>query len=320
MTSAPEPISASEGPEGVHGTVEAPQAVSGPQDASQPGIHAIPAERYHEDPSDQPSLSASIAHLMVNVTPWHAWWAHPKLNPHFEREEKQAFDIGTVAHELILEGTDERVHVVEASDWRKRDAQDERDQARADGLIPLLEKDWLRVERMVETVRAQLELRADLPPLLSDGVAEQTLVWEEGDVTCRARLDWLRTDCTAIDDLKTTGRSANPIPWCRNTLYSIGADVQAAFYLRGVKALTGQVPTFRWILAESTPPYAVSVVSPDASAREIGDVKVDRAIEKWRECLKTDVWPGWSQSVYMAETPAYEELRWMEQDGEAMSA
>lgn len=283
------------------------------------GIHAMPAHRYHDDPAERPSLSASIAHLLVNETPWHAWNAHPKLNPHFEREEKQAFDLGNVAHALILEGSTERVCVIEADSWRTKDAQTRRDEARLEGLVPLLAKDWARVEQMVVSVRAQLDLRPEDPPLFTDGAPEATLVWEEQGVTCRARLDWLRHDLTAIDDLKTTGGSANPITWSKRTLWNIGADIQVAFYLRGIKVLQGVEPAFRYVLAENTPPFAISVVELDSSARAIGDAKVARAIEKWAECLETDVWPGWSQNTYMAEMPAYEELRWMEQEGEAIN-
>lgn len=280
----------------------------------------MPAERYHADPCEVPSLSASLAHLLVNHTPRHAWAAHPRLNPMFEREEKATFDLGNVSHALILEGSTERVVTVMADSWRTKDAQAERDAARSDGMIALLEKDWGRVEDMFEAVRLQLEARNDVPPLLTAGKPEQTLVWEERGVMCRARLDWLRDDYLAVDDVKTTGRSANPLQWTRNALWSMGADIQTAFYLRGLKKLTGQDAQFRFVVIENTPPYAMSVVSLASSALELGQSKVERAIERWRDCLRTDVWPGYPPAVYYAETPAYEEMRWLEQDAEAITA
>lgn len=285
-----------------------------------PGIHTMPAERYHSDPCEQPSLSASLAHLLVNQTPLHAWFAHPRLNPNYEREDKAQYDLGTVAHSMVLEGNAESVQVVHADSWRTKDAREERDGARAAGRVPLLAKDFKRVEAMVETIRKQLALRDDEPPLFTDGLAEQTLVWEEGGVTCRARLDWLRDDHTTIDDIKTTARSANPLQWTRNTLWSIGADIQVAFYLRGLKRLTGKDAMFRYVLVENGEPYAVSVVSLASSALDLGNHKVERAIDKWRECLKTNKWPGYPPAVYYAETPGYEEMRWLEQDAEAMTA
>lgn len=284
------------------------------------GIHTMASEDYHADPGAKPSLSASIAHLLVNHSPLHAWAAHPKLNPTFQREEKATFDLGTVAHGLILEGSAERVHVVDANDWRTKVAQEVRDKARQEGMIPLLRKDWVRVEAMVASIRMQLAARADEPPLFTNGKPEQTLIWEERGVVCRARLDWLRDDYSAIDDMKTTAISANPLQWSRNTPWAIGSDIQVAFYLRGLKRLTGIDAEWRYLLAEAQPPYAIAVVSPSPAMLELGNAKVERAIDRWRDCVETNIWPGYPTAIYYAEPPPYEEMRWMEQDAEAVTA
>lgn len=284
------------------------------------GIHDIPAESYHSDPCERPSLSASVAKLLVTKTPRHAWWAHPRLNPAFERVEEQKFDLGNVAHQLLLERSEERVHVVEAGDWRKKDAQEERDAARAAGMVPLLRKDWERVAAMVDAVRAQLCDWPVEPPLLVDGRPEQTLVWEEGGVECRALVDWLHDDFTAIDDLKTTARSANPVVWSRRTMIELGCDVQAEFNRRGVRALTGKDPAFRYVVVENEPPYALSVVAVPPSLFELGRAKVDFAIGRWRECVARGEWPGYPRTVYQAEAPAWAETAWMEFEAEVLTA
>lgn len=283
-----------------------------------PGIHTLAAEDYHADPLTAPSLSASMAHLLVNHSPHHAWHAHPRLNPNFVREEKGIFDLGQTTHSLILEGDSSRLQVIDAPDWRTKIAQTARDEARAAGRIPLLTKDFVRVEAMMLAVGRQLAVRNDAPPLFTAGKAEQTLVWEERGIQCRARLDWLHDDLSAIDDLKTVGRSANPMEWSRSPLWANGADIQVAFYLRGLKHLTGKDALFRFVLVESSPPHAVSVVSLDTSALDLGRAKVDRAIDLWGHCLKTGNWPGYSSEIYYAEPPPWEELRWMEQDAEVV--
>lgn len=285
-----------------------------------PGVHQITASEYHTDPTDQPSLSASIAKILVNSTPLHAKAAHPRLNPDFERVEKAEFDIGNLAHSLILEGNSERVAILEFDNWRKKEAQEARDDARENGLTPVLAKDFARVELAVDAIRTQLMSRDDDPPLFSNGKPEQMLVWEERGVTCRALIDWLHDDFLAVDDLKTTGRSANPVLWANRTLWSIGADVQYAFNRRGVKAVTGKEPAFRFVLAETTPPFAIGVVSLAPSANELAEAKVDRAIDRWRECMENDDWPGYPEATYYAEAPAWAELQFMELDGEAMAA
>lgn len=275
------------------------------------GIHDITANAYHEDPAP-PSLSASIAHLLCSRSPRHAWAAHPRLNPDFKPVERASFDVGTVAHAALLLGDDAPCYVVEASDWRTKAAQEVRDRARAEGLTPLLVHQWEEVEAMVAVVRPQLEAFDADPPLFTDGKPEQTLIWEEDGATCRARADWLRDDRTAIDDLKTTSGSAHPQDWSHRRLWDIGADIQGAFYMRGVKALTGVEPQFRFCVVECSPPYAVSVIGLAPSALELANEKVAYAIAKWRECIANNDWPAYVSRVAYAETPAWQEAQWME--------
>lgn len=272
-----------------------------------PGIHdGMSADEYHADPTQDASLSAHLAHLLVSCSPRHAWSAHPKLNPDFDRVEEAKFDLGTVAHELVLRGV-EVVRVVDAADWRTNAAKDERDQARAEGLVPLLAKDWKRVMAMCDAITEQLDALDIDPQPFTDGTPETTLIWQDSGVWARGRLDWLRSDRLAIDDLKTTQGSANPAAWCRARLWDIGADVQAAFYIRGLRALTGVTPDFRFVVAESSPPYAVSVVSLAPGALELANRKVDYAIATWKECIRTGVWPAYPRQVVYAELPAWAE-------------
>lgn len=278
------------------------------------GIVSIPADTYHaDDLGDTPSLSASIAHRLLTQSPAHARAAHPRLNPAYVREEEQKFDIGTAAHAWLLEGRD-AVAVCEFPDWRSNAAKEQRDLARAADQIPLLGKHYDELMAMCNAVSGQLDALEVAPRPFSDGKPEQTLVWSEGDVPCRARLDWLRDDLTTIDDLKTTSRSANPESWTRSTLWSIGAHVQAAFYLRGLRAVTGSDAEFRWVVVETAPPYALSVVSLAPQALAVADDQVSVAIRLWRECLETDVWPGYPTRTCYAEMPAWLETAWLVQD------
>lgn len=278
------------------------------------GILDMPADQYHADQvADRPSLSSSIANLLCTATPLHAWTHHPKLNPDFVRTEEQKFDVGTAAHAVLLEGVNS-VQVVDAADWRTKASQEARDQARAEGKVPLLAKQVKDLDAMVVAALDQLSNHGAQPELFAEGKAEQSLVWEEdGGVVCRARLDWLRDDHATIDDLKTTSRSANPEAYSRN-LFGVGGDVQAAFYIRGVERLTGQMPDFRWVVVETSPPYALSVIAPGPDILTIGRKKVEFALDVWRRCLATDTWPGYPTDVCYAELPSFEEARWLERE------
>lgn len=280
------------------------------------GIHELGAEEYHADiiDDDRPSLSASIAHTLITRSPLHAWTAHPRLNPDFARTEEQKFDIGTVAHAILLEGTD-IVYVCDFPDWRTNDAKEARDQARATGRVPLLAHQADDVAAMVEAAKAQLITIDTHPPILTEGKPEQTLVWEEDGVLCRSRVDWLRDDFTAIHDLKTTARSAQPEAYAR-ALFGVGGDVQAAMYLRGLAAVTGshQWADFSWVVIETAPPYGLSVIRPAPDVLELGNRKVEYAISLWRQCLETGEWPGYSPEVAWAHAPEYEIARWLERE------
>jgi hypothetical protein len=274
----------------------------------------IPASRYHADElADQPTLSSSVAKLLVEASPAHARAAHPKLNPNFAATAEDRFDMGTCVHALLLQG-EQVFDRLAFSDWRTNAAKEARDEARSHGRIPLLAKDADRVDEMVAAVCEQLAQLEVEPLPFTDGLPEQTLVWEEQGVLCRARLDWLRTDCQVCDDLKTTTRYANPEAWQRGPLYDHGADLQAAMYLRGLRAVAGVDAKWRWVVVETQPPYALSVIAPTAAVLAIGDAKFDMALAKWRRCLETGVWPAYPRTVVEAELPAWIESRWLERE------
>jgi hypothetical protein len=277
------------------------------------GIHDLRAADYHADPAAVPSLSASIAHVLYTRSPLHAWTAHPKLNPGHQRREETRFDIGTTCHAILLEQreVEEIVEIIDAPDWRTKAAQEARDTARENGLIPLLADQVDGVTTMLTATRDQLARLDVWPAPFTAGKPEQTLIWQEGDVTCRALVDWLRDDHTVIDDLKTTSASASPDAWTR-TMFTIGADIQTAFYLRGLKALTGVTAEMRYVVVETYPPYALSVVSVGPDVLAVADAKVDWAVARWAECLASGDWPAYPLRVAHAELPAWEEARFLE--------
>lgn len=272
------------------------------------GIVQMRAAAYHADPCPSPSLSASIAHILLTQSPRHAWTAHPKLNPSAVHEESEQFDLGTAAHAYLLEG-ESNIVLIDAADYRKAETRVIRDQARREGKIPILRHRWDDVRAMATRARSQLAAQ-EYPEPLTAGKAEQTLIWQEGDLWCRARLDWLHDDHTVIDDYKTTGGSAEPAAWIRGSLFANGYDLQAAWYARGVKALTQEEATFRFVVQENYPPYALSVVALGPDVLALAAQKVETALRLWRECLATNAWPGYPTRTCWAELPPWEEQRW----------
>jgi hypothetical protein len=278
------------------------------------------ADQYHADAlTDEPTLSATTARILCTQTPAHAREQHPRLNPNYRRVEDPKFDIGLASHRLLLEGED-CIHIVAAPDWRSNFAKEQRDFGREYGRIPLLESQWLELEAMVAALRAQFaHLEAD-PPVFTDGKPEQVIVWDEQGVKCRARLDWLRDDLTVIDDLKTTGKSADPRKWGQHTLFGMSYDVQCVMYRRAVRALTGVQPEFRFVVAEVTPPFACSVVSLAPDALAFAEDKLDFALKVWKQCLELDRWDAYDRRVAYVEAPAWAESAWLSREESEVAA
>lgn len=278
---------------------------------SEPGVYDLSDEAYHGDPCPEPSLSSSVAKLIINRSPYHAKLAHPRLNPNYKPENKKSFDIGSAAHALLLQKAD-KMTVIDAPDFRAKAAQEARDAAYAAGMIPMLAKDKAAVQAMARSARLQLDAHEESREAFTNGLAEQTLVWREGSIWCRARLDWLPLGKSAnvFYDLKTTGASAHPDAWGQRTLWDIGADMQVGLYRRGIKEVLGIHDShFRFVVQETEPPYALSVIELWPEAVKMADAKAEEAIDWWGWCLKRDRWPGYPSRVAYVQAPVWQEKR-----------
>lgn len=294
---------------------------------SAPGIYTMSFADYLADPCPEPSLSASVAHILCSKSPAHARHCHPRLNPDYRHDQEEHFNIGTVAHAILLEGVS-TVQILEFDDFRTKAAREARDLAHANGKVPLLAKVWADVEAMVNAMRDQLDAHRDGRAMFRHGQAEQTLVWQEGAVWCRARLDWLRhpiiadsvdgSRYVAIDDYKSTKASANPESLSR-TAFSHGWDIKAVFYLRGLKAITGDDAEFRFAVQECWPPYALSVVDLAPSTQMLAEKKVRYALDAWQTALETDHWRGYADRTASISLPPWIEAEWLQREEEDLA-
>ncbi len=272
----------------------------GPQGG--PSLAATDQRRGSADADGVPALSATIAHLLVARSALHAWHAHPRLNPNYRQEESAEFDYGRAAHAALLEGDESRWHVVEADDWRKKDAKEARDAARAAGKMPLLARQAHKVRAMVRAAEEFIAV-SELPDLLADGEPEHALHWQECDTHCRSRLDRISADRLRVLDYKTT-TSANPHAFVSMAV-GMGYTMQEAFYRRGVKARYGREPQFVFLLQEKDSPYACSLVAFDPAMQEVGDRQVEYALALWGTAMASGRWHGYPRRVAYLEPPAW---------------
>ena len=148
--------------------------------------------------------------------------------------------------------------------------------------------------------------------LLAGGKFEQSLFWPcyvGGDwVECKSRIDCIQGDI--LMDIKTC-RDARPDEFARDC-WKFRYHVQAAFYSDAYESLTGRKPSgFLFVAVEKTAPYWSSIFMADGEMIDQGRREYMRDLAVYAECLKTDLWPGYDDSVQALVLP-----RWA-QDEEA---
>jgi hypothetical protein len=293
----------------------------------EPGLISLPMEVYQADPCPSPSLSSGIANILLTQSAAHAWLAHPRLNPFYEREFDSRFDLGSGMHALLLERDYSKIVWVNAKDWRTSEAKRIRDEAQAEGKMPILGHYQPAMEKAVEVARAYID-GTELKGIFDNGIAEQSLFWTEGDIWCRARPDLISADRRIIMDYKTC-ESAAPDVFGRQ-IGRMGYDLQAEFYLRGmehccplhrpgevivIEAPAGIVgafgigrytATFVFLVQEISPPYACSLISLSNAYREVGRLKVERALKIWDRCTSENSWPVYDTQILYIEPSSWQ--------------
>lgn len=287
---------------------------------TEPGAYRMSADAYHGDPCPTPSLSSSVAKLMLEQSPRHAFAKHPRLggaDDIADDKPTRAQEIGTAGHKWLL-GQGRDVVIIPARDYRTKDAQAARDAAYIEGQVPILEADSLKALAMVERATAQLSnFGPAIYQAFSEGEAEVALAWQERSFWCRSLLDklWIDGNRATIFDLKTTAVSADPYSTARR-VFDLGYDFQVAFYRRGLAAIAPEVSEIKSLLIsiEQEPPYALSVVELSHEAIASADKLVWQSLALWERCLKSDEWPGYPAVVATADLPSYLDQRRSERE------
>ncbi len=260
------------------------------------GVYDIPAEQYHADPAPEPSLSASIGNTLVNRSPDHARTKHPRLNPEFVPEEKDCFDLGAAAHNMVLRQDfwREQIAVVDAKDWRTKAAKAEKAKAHEENRTPVLTDQYDELDRMVRAI----EEHPQASKAFRNGKPEQTLVWRDAEtgIWMRCRPDWMPDNRQAPwPDYKTTA-DARPATWDRRFLLDHGGLMRAAFYEEGIRQVCGvERPTLYYVVQETGAPYAVVCRVMDSSSQMMRSARgmLRKAVHTWADCLKSGKWPSY---------------------------
>lgn len=274
-----------------------------------PGIYDIAAELYHADPCPEPSLSASVAQLLLEKSPAHAREAHPKLNPDFKADHNANFDLGKAAHAIFLEADRSTIEVIDATSYQTKAAKAARDAAYAAGKTPLKIDDYEKAEAICQAIRAQIEHHPEAAEAFDGGAAEMTWAWKDQGMWCRARPDWTTTRGD-VWDLKISGIDG-PNAWQRHA-FDMNYDLRAGFYRRGMANFGHTGNKYYFLVADAKPPHAIFVAGFTPAALAMADAKAHWAVTVWRWCIENNRWPGYpSQTIYV-DPPPWVGARWEE--------
>jgi hypothetical protein len=225
------------------------------------------------------------------------WRDHPEP-PKPEYEEGSAF------HTLML-GIGAGLVEVDADSWRTKAAKQEAERIRSEGGIPLLPDRYRMVHEMFDAAMSV----PVVAQLFEQGVSEHSIQWTDTEtgVHLRCRPDWLRPGL--VVDLKTTN-DASPKGFGKSVV-NFGYDTQDDLYRTGCcEAMGWDDCAFVFVVTEKAPPYMTAVYELDDEARAIGRAKVRRAIEIYRDCTESGLWPGYGAAIQQLRLPKWATYEW----------
>lgn len=239
-------------------------------------------------------LSPSIAKVLIDKSPLHAWDAH-RLGGGAERDPSDAQTVGKICEKLLLGVGPEIVELdPKFKDFKTDAAQAARDQAEALGKLPLLARQKPEYDELIQAWGDQLRARE----IEFRGRSQVTLEWNspEGGVPCKGILDHLIVDPASgiIYDLKSCADASDEAT--DRAISKFGYDIQHAAYLEGAEVnhphLAGAFKFF-FIFAETWRPWAVNVRPFAGSMAELGERRWKRAVRIWGRCLEQKKFPGY---------------------------
>jgi hypothetical protein len=274
---------------------------------AQPGFYELTADQYFADPCPTAALSNSLIGLLLDRSPAHAARQHPLLNQtRKERQATAAMYRGSVVHRLAL-GAGKDFVAINADDYRTKAAKEARDEAEANGLVPILESKLEEAREQAETARRHLD---DL--LMGESFEPEIVIaWQEdtpfGPIWCRGMIDAWCPSLRKVVDLKSTVDASEEA--VRRRMANGGYDTQAAFYQRGVERIGGQgwfgTVSFVTLFCETDPPFESQPFHISEGWATAAWDRCEMAIERWGKCLSTGEWPGYRRSSTRLEPPAW---------------
>lgn len=283
----------------------------------------FPEADYFADPAPQPSLTQSIAKVLLDQTPLHARAEHPRFaEPDETEDEAEKYDkakaIGNAAHAHMI-GRGKTLAVGDFSAWTTKEAKAFKAEAMAAGKEPILEKHARTALLMVAAAKRQLAAIAaahtEVASAFTDGDGEVLIATQVDGIWLRSLVDWL-VNPRLLFDFKTTGMSVAPhaVP---KLMADAGWPIQAAMQERILDVLDPEGAgrrRFYFVAQENYAPFALTVHRLPEATMTMGRKMVAKAEDMWREAMLTNTFTGYAPVVHAPLYPGYLETKWLERE------
>jgi len=237
----------------------------------------------------KPGISASDLKKMVKSM---ATWKYEKDHP--EDSDSEALQFGRAYHKLMLEPDDFDKEFIVSPKFDRRTKEGK--EAYAKFLEQAEGKEVINEETYQKLLEMQIALyNTPFVKLLIKGEHEKSFFWTDAEsgVECKCRPDSfgkIKEQYVCVD-LKTTS-NAETDAFMRDSM-KFGYDIQASHYCEGLQNKYGQPFKFIFIAQEKKAPYLVNVLEADEYFIKSGAEVRKMLLEKYKECLEKDVWPGY---------------------------
>lgn len=128
---------------------------------------------------------------------------------------------------------------------------------------------------------------------LINGEHEISYFWtdEDTELKCKCRPDSINHRLKIVVDYKTCD-NAETQRFMKQSI-DLGYDLQASYYLDGVKANTGHDYIFVFIAQEKKAPYAVNILQADDIFIRSGREVYKSMLQTYKDCNESGVWYGY---------------------------
>ena len=233
----------------------------------------------------------------IDKSPAHLRWhqAHPTVpTPEMLK--------GSLTDHLFF-GTEFNYVVSPYDDFRKKEAQQWRDETEASGVHVFKQTSVDEVSRMVASIRNSPTVAEILRAGRSQVAVRDNLDADGTLVQAKCLIDWVSDEYAILADLKTTGDASEDT--FRRHVVNMGYDVQAAMYVDLWKAATGEELPFLWIVTESEEPHATALYQASKDSLARGRAILKARLRKYAICLSANRWDSYPENPVTLEPPTW---------------